>query len=152
MNQSVYNQVRDYFDNVTLTKYQDTDTHSVYMTYIKCLLNNVHRYIMVFVPRDVFFKGHNRRLQELQWTSLHTRSLPTKYKDICTSSYRPKQVAPHNQPIHLETRDNSKTVYKCASLPLRVTLLHKEYDMFEYAREGNLCAALETYNTIIELI
>lgn len=152
MNQTIYTQVCDYFDNLSLTKHQDTQTHSVYITGIKSLLTNVHRYIFVFVPRDVFFKGHVAQLRDLKWSSLHTRSLQTKYRDVNMSYYKPKQVKPHTEPIKLLTRDKSKTTYKCVQLPLRVTLLHQEYDMFEYSNQGSLSAAIETYNTIIELI
>lgn len=146
-----YDRMCKYFDNPLLTKQQDTDTHSVYITQITSLLSNTHRYILVFTPRDVFFKGYVTRLDTLKWTSLHTRSLPVKY-NVNKTTYRPKQILPYTEPIHLVSRDNEKTIYKCSTLPLKVTLLHEEYDLVQYASTGNLSAALETYNTIIELI
>lgn len=149
---TIYNQLCDYFDNISLTKHQDTETHSVYITSIKSFLTNVHRYIFVFVPRDVFFKGHVSQLKHLKWTSIQTRSLTTKYSNINMSYYKPKQIKPHTEHIELITRDKTKTVYQCVQLLLRVTLLHQEYDIFEYSDKGNLSAAIETYNTIIELI
>jgi len=151
MSDQLYKQLTTYFDDIQVTKVKDTDTHSLYVAKIASLLANVQRYIMVFVPRDVFFNGHRTPLHKLRWTSLHTRSLQVKY-DVPTSSYRPKQVPPHIEPIHMTQRETFKTVYKCKHLPLRVTLLHEEDDMFEYSNEGNLSAAIETYNTIIELI
>lgn len=148
MNYSLFD---DYFDHPTLTKQRDTETQSVYVTQVKTLLTNVHRYLFVLVPRDVYFVGHTLPLSALKWTSLQTRTSPTLHK-CATTSYRPKQHAPFNLPIQMTTKQKNVFTYECPSLPVKVLLLKQETDMFDYPVSGNLSAALETYNTIVNII
>lgn len=141
----------DYFDHPTLTKQRDTETQSIYVTRIKTLLTNVNRYLFVLVPRDVYFIGHAVPLSQLRWSSLQTRTSTTTHS--CTSSsYRPKQHAPYTLPIKLTSKNDSVFTYECPSLPIRVLLLKQDTDMFDYPFTGNLSAALETYNTIVNTI
>jgi hypothetical protein len=147
-NNIIYKGFTDYFSNPIMTKIKNVHEYSMYLTKIHCLLTNIHRYIIVFVIKDVHSIGIKESLKNLYWKSLHTRGLEDVY-NVPLHTYTPRHMKPLSSIINIVTRDKDKSVYKCEDLGLEVILLHKKNQLHEYNDKGTIISSLETYNTII---
>jgi hypothetical protein len=141
----------DYFENPIFTKTANKDGYSIYYCKINIHLANAYRYLIALCKEDVFFNGENVPLDRLNWVVFQTRSLPEN-KPLKTHNYSPKHSAPFNTIItRTSSADADENVYRCSAYPIEITLL-KSKDTFIYPPTGRINSALETFNTIIELI
>jgi len=141
-----------YFNHPTLTKTKNVDKHSVYMVKTYCLLSNECRYIIALVTEDNIPIGTNKKLSDLNWVSLQTRTLEDKH-NIHSHSYNPKMEGPLVSPIVRNNIGKDMSTYSCETFPIEVHLLHKKKDVqSEYQPNGNLISAIETFQTIITFI
>lgn len=147
---SLYSKFNTYFDAPVLTKLRDTESHSMYVAQVRSLVS-VKRYLFVLAPKDVYFIGSEVPLSKLKWTSLQTRTSETTHRCV-TITYTPKHTPAFKDPIQLSNKSNDAFTYTCPTMPLQITLLKNETDMFDYPASGNVAAALETYNTIVNVI
>lgn len=145
-----YQLLSDYFDHISVEKVRDEGKFSIYMAQFPCLLLNEQRFIVLMTPQDQYPPSYLRRIDELHWVSLQTRTLKNEYPDIIQQSYTLKQQSIYEKGLSIETRTSSISIYKVEDLPLKVSLLHVRGNEYEYPDEGNLVSAIETYRTIIQ--
>jgi len=154
--QTTYNLFVSYFGNPKMTKIRNDGDHSIYMTHIRSMLANTKRYLVAIVDLDVFFPKEEVLLSNLRWKSFQTRSLQDKFEIQLQHTYKPNPTIFSNCAISIARRDPTFSEYDMDplqndnSISLKVLLLHKTNDKFEYPNAGTLSSALETYNTIIE--
>lgn len=120
------------------------------MAKIFSMIGNSHRYLVLFVNKDSNEIGVKKHMKDSEWLSLQTRSL-TDIHNIPTHKYQSFAKIPEmQQKINVKSRNETQTTYECENFPLLVTLLHtrKNYTM-QYPDTGNIMAAVETYQTII---
>lgn len=150
----VYTHIDEYFENPQMTKIKNVENYSVYAVKIHCLLNNVRKYVMVFVDIDIFPNGHMKRLIDLKWHKLQTRMLEDNH-NIKIHTYTPRRYEPLMVDIFQTNVDeNGYTYYKCKNnvYPLEVILLPAKKTDGIYQQNGSLVVAIETYNTIVSVI
>ena len=150
---SMYNDFVNYFNNPTMTKINDNDDWSIYMSKTYCLLSTECRYIIAIIHRDGQALKTQQKLQNLKWVSIQTRTLNDRH-DIPSHSYQPSiNNCPLNIPIKRIKITDEQSIYECSNLPVNIILLHTEKNKSSsYQKEGNIVSALETYQTIINLL
>ena len=150
-NAGIYNLFTYYFDNPTMKKISEQGVSSVYSAKLNSGLMLDNKYLIAVTNMDNTKMGDLRRLSELKWNSIQTRTL-RENSNGPTFSYNPKKTKPFSEKIFLTKREANSSVYRHENLrELSVTLLNSEKMQFEYPPEGTLKAALETYRTVIVL-
>lgn len=139
-----------YFNNPTMTKIKNVDGFSVYMSKTYCLLNKECRYIIAFIPVDGTSIGTTEEFCTLKWVSLQTRTLADRH-NLPPHAYTAIGKGPLLAKITRTKTGQESSTYSCTDFPLTVTLLHTEKGSNAYQDNGNLIAALETFQTIIVL-
>lgn len=145
---NIYKLLSYYFDNPTLHKIEDKNSHSMYAVKIHSLLGTEYRYIIAITEQDYNPIGTPFPLSNLRWKALQTRTLTENY-NVPTVSYNVKRKQPFNTSIELKNRTNTHTEYSSKELPITVTLLHKQNLAHEYPNKGTIVTAIETYYTVI---
>jgi hypothetical protein len=146
---NVYDLLTYYFDNPKFTKIKDENMFSIYMCKTGSLAN-MSRYLVAMVQLDVYFIGRECTLDQLRWQVFQTRSIPIDHH-LKIYYYRPKQDKMSNSIIKICKRDEKICEYTCDTLPIKITLLNDDNDMYTYPDIGSVNSALETYNTIITM-
>ena len=145
----VYTAFVEYFNNPVLTKIKNVNDYTVYMAKIHALLGNSIRYLCIFIHRDVNNTGTEKRMDELDWVSLQTRTLEDQH-NIKSHSYEARQTSALSKKINITNRNEEKSTYDCEEYPLLVTLLHtRKNNVYQYQPVGTIISALETFQTII---
>jgi hypothetical protein len=147
--QQMYTHFDTYFNHPIMVKTKDDKNYSMYMTKTYCLLSNMCRYIIVFVPKDNNPVNTKEKLSNLLWESLQTRTL-TNNHTLLSHVYQPRKLNELNLPIHRLNVSDTSSTYSCNDLPITITILHQN-NKNEYQDKGNIIAALETYQTIITI-
>jgi hypothetical protein len=149
VNENIYQMFVDYFKNPVMTKMKDESNFSMYACKAYCLLSKECRYIIVFVNKDNFSIRTEKKLSELFWVSLQTRTLYDQF-DIKTHGYQPVAEGPLLAKIERIDISKEASTYKCEDFPIVVTLLHTlKKNSDTYQNRGTVIAALETWETII---
>jgi hypothetical protein len=146
----IYSVFAKYFENPMMTKLKDMDRFSMYYARNTAILGSTFRYLIAVVPKNGVPFGTNERLNNLNWVSLQTRTLEDKY-NVQTYSYTPTISEPLNQLINMVSQDEQMTIYSCSKMyKIEISLVHtRKNNVFQYPPTGNICAALETYQTVI---
>ena len=97
----IYEAFTDYFNNPVLTKIKNVDKYTVYMARIHAMLGNAYRYLVIFVERDVNMFGTTKKMDELTWISLQTRTLEDQH-NLKPHTYQAAQKPPLNQKINIQ--------------------------------------------------
>jgi hypothetical protein len=143
-----------YFGNPSLTKIKEVESnsryYSIYMCKMNALLGVEFRYLIATIEKDSEPTHYRKRLTELKWISLQTRTL-TDDHDIPMHSYVPKKLPGLSKSIVLKGKDARHYMYSVEGLPLNLALLVKEKSKGgnDYHARGDIPTALETYQTII---
>jgi hypothetical protein len=140
----------EYFNNPIMTKIKNVDSFSVYMSKTYCLLNKECRYIITFIPQDNSIIGTTEKFSTLKWISLQTRTLSDRH-NLPSHSYNAVGKGPLLAKITRIKTELLSSTYSCDEFPITITLLHTEKNSNSYQNNGNIIAALETYQTIIVL-
>ena len=148
--EKMYKDFDDYFNHPTMVKIKDVEGHSMYMSKTYCLLSNECRYIIVFVPQDNMPIRTKETLVKLRWVSLQTRTLADNH-ELPPHGYQPRRHPDLNFPIERVKVETDCSTYTCKDLPLTITLLHGKNGPSDYQQQGNVIAALETFQTILTL-
>lgn len=161
---SVYSAFVSYYGNLSFRKIKSSiqgNQHiSVYRVKIPCMLcvgNN--RYCVAITTFDNSPLGTIKPLSQIKWISFQTRTLegdilPNEYVQDYEKTNGLLLLKESN--IKIVSRSKIKNVYLAESLPLQIELLHtvKGEDTFisdashEYADEGTVATALETFNSV----
>ena len=145
----IYEAFTDYFNNPVLTKIKNVDKYTVYMARIHAMLGNAYRYLVIFVERDVNMFGTTKKMGELTWISLQTRTLEDQH-NLKPHTYQAAQKPPLNQKINIQDRNEKQSTYHSTDFPLVITLLHtRKNNSYQYQPTGTIVSALETFQTII---
>ena len=146
----IYSAFTKYFQNPMMTKLKDMERFSMYYSRNTAILGSTFRYLIAVVPKNRVPFGTNERLNNLNWVSLQTRTLEDKY-NVQTYSYTPTVSEPLNQLINMVSQDEQMTIYSCSKMyKIEISLVHtRKNNVFQYPPTGNICAALETYQTVI---
>jgi hypothetical protein len=147
---SMYLAFAQYFNNPTMTKIKNVDGFSVYMSKAYCLLNKECRYLVTFIHVDGASIGTTEEFCTLKWVSLQTRTLADRH-DLPAHAYTAVGRGPLLAKIVRTNTGSNSSTYSCEAFPLTVTLLHTEKGSNAYQDNGNLIAALETWQTIITI-
>ncbi len=136
-----------------MTKINQHGIYGVYKALIDSLTTDGNKYIVAIVPNDNTPNGSEKLLSSLKWIIFQTRMTNNIEKEFNGQNVQPQsyQIKRDNilfDTIRLQGENQGKAVYLPDTLPLKVEiLLLKENDHF--SEEGNIIAALETYQTII---
>tara|TARA_B110000908_G_scaffold170402_1_gene229867 strand:- start:250 stop:750 length:501 start_codon:yes stop_codon:yes gene_type:complete len=145
----LYKAFHEYFNNPILTKIKNVNNFTVYMAKIHAMLGNSFRYLILFVNRDVNNTGTEKRMEELDWVSLQTRTLEDQH-DLKAHSYQVRQTPSLSNKINIDIRSEEQSTYDVDGYPITVTLLHtRKNNTYQYQATGTVVSALETYQTII---
>jgi hypothetical protein len=145
----VYKCFVDHYNDPIMSKIKDDEHFSVYACKTTCMLINKCRYLIATVKKDAYQLGTRFNLSEIEWINFQTRVLEGKY-DVPVHYFEPSTKHPMNSEIKESTKNEKISSYNCDFLEIKVYLLHtKGNSLWEYARIGKLCNALETYQTII---
>lgn len=150
----LYSAVDYYFDSPSFVKIKNIDVHTVYMCKLNICLGNMTRYLVCITDRDAYLVGDVLPLSAIKWRVFQTRSLKDSYPLLKTKhSYVPKHGGIFNSLISKTTSTaDRQTDYNSETIPILVTLLEADKNMFNYPESGTLNSAFETYNTIIKLV
>lgn len=140
----------EYFNHPVMIKIKDVHGYSMYMRKTHCLLSKECRYLIAFILRDNMPNGSQERLIDLDWVSFQTRTLPDDH-DIPSHSYQPRSDGPLSAKIIRTATGEEKSTYSCEDFPIVVELLNTKKGVNGYQNQGNVIAALETYNTVIRV-
>ena len=146
--ENIYLLINTYFDDPYMFKIKDIEKQSIYATKIQCLLGNVYRYLFVIIDKDINPINSRMKLTDLKWVSFQTRTLDDIY-NIPTHTYKPKNNNEFTSLIELTEKKEEHTEYICKQFGIIITLLHTKKGGYKYQDRGTLCAALETYNTVL---
>tara|TARA_Y100000389_G_scaffold20907_1_gene17964 strand:+ start:4970 stop:5470 length:501 start_codon:yes stop_codon:yes gene_type:complete len=147
--EEVYTLFVNYFNNPDLIKIKDVDNYSMYMVKTPCLLTNDYRYIIIMVSKDDNKIGNLKKMSDLYWISLQTRTLNDQH-NIPIHSYQSSLYKPLLKKIERISLTKENSVYNCDDFPLRVLMIHRKPNInSEYHPTGNLISAIETYHTVI---
>lgn len=149
-NINVYNMFKIYFNNPNMYKIKNVNNLSIYMTKVYCLLNRFNRYIIAIVDENKEKILSVKKLSELNWISLQTRTLKDEH-NIPRHSYITTQHTELNCDIKFTNKKDNSISYICDKLSLNIELLYNNINK-EYQKEGTLLSAVETYETIITFI
>ena len=164
-NNEMYQAFTKYFNNPTLVKIKNiTDCGAgvclyvgMYMVKIQSGLGTKQRYLISLVPNDAHNpEGTEQTLEKLKWKSLQTRTTDEIFpvlKGKTSAHYLPTRLPELNKPIKAVNRETESVTYKCEDFPmLQIVLLCDTQDIIKYQTEGSIPAALETYQTLINLV
>ena len=115
-----------------------------------CLLANVCRYLIAFVPVDDVKIFNSKTLSELRWVSFQTRTLDDKH-EIKSFPYTPKRGSELDAVIKKVQVTSDSVEYSCKDIPIIINLLHQGKNVPSYQEKGTVVSALETFQTIITL-
>lgn len=150
-NNNIHALISQYFNNPIMTKIHNNNNESHYYTQINSQLLNKHRYIIAIIPKDSYNNGKKIYLQNLKWFSLQTRSINTNY-NIPKISY-PKSSILDKYIIKSHNITDNITSYSTENtLNIDIHLLHTTNNKYEYPMEATLTNAIETYQTLINII
>lgn len=150
-NNNIHELIYKYFGNPIMTKMHNNNNESHYYTKINSQLLNKHRYIIAIVPKDTHNQGKRIYLQNLNWFSLQTRSINTNY-NVPKISY-PKSNILDKYIIKSYNITDNITSYKSTNIiNIEIHLLHTTNNKYEYPVEATLTNAIETYQTLINII
>lgn len=157
--QYVYDTIVGYFQDPVLYKIPSRDPESspsldMYGVRIESFLLKERRFLIVMVQGDPQVAyGEARRLSELFWTVIQTRNLTEQEESLDrlpAVRYEIRRDAFEGYALRIESSTDEVTTYRVApSLPIKIHLLHKKKGRFEYADQGTILAALETYQTLL---
>lgn len=143
----LYKCFTEYFNNPVMTKIDSKEGKSIYSVRIKG--NNIdNKFIIVFINEDNLNIGKIKKLSELYWDSLQTRTLNTTY-NVANHTYEVRKYKDLLHSIHKTDTHEKSCTYICEGLPLKVVLLNYKNQYHTYKEKGTLLSAIETYNTII---
>lgn len=144
----VYKLFADYYDNMVLYKIKDDGNFSLYAAKLQCLLLNEDRYIIALIPRDNYPYMRQQNIGQLRWKCLQIRNLEEGYQ-LPKQAYSQKRSNDYQRRIILQSRDNDITTYEVEELPVKISLMHKLGQKYEFPDRGTLVSALETFRTIV---
>lgn len=145
--EDIYKHFIHYFDDPLMIKLKNVNKHSMYICKVFAMLGIEFRYIIAFVTENNKDIGSQEKLSELRWVSLQTRTLKEDH-DIKVHSYIPKRTAFFESKIRQTKKAEEYTEYN-SNLPLKIILLNNKKG---YSENGTLMSALETYNTVINIV
>ena len=145
----VYEAFSEYFNNPVMKKIKNVSNYTVYMTKIHAMLGNAFRYLILFVERDVNDTGTEKRMVDLNWVSLQTRTLDDHH-DLKSHSYQVRKLPSLTKKINIVTRSEEQSIYSVEDYPITLTLLNtRKNNTYQYQPTGTIVSALETFQTII---
>lgn len=154
----VYDEERDnfykyfvkYFDNPIFTKLKDVDGFSMYIVKTLSLLSNEYRYIIVIINKDQEKINTLKKLDKLYWVSLQTRTW-TENINCSSHTYTPIKQGELDSNIFRIENEEKMSKYKCENFEnILITLLQNNTN--QYQNKGSLINAIETYQTVIDII
>lgn len=144
-----------YFDDpmMTATSIRGSPAQSFVTRLVSGLRDGSTRAVFAVLPAGASVDGRiaeERRMSTLPWVSLHMVSFADeRYVHLPKHSYSVKSRL--NIPIVRKDRSGEKSTYTVAGHEhITVVLPHTKKDV-EYSEEGTLVAAIETFNTIINV-
>jgi hypothetical protein len=148
--QYFYDILVEYYDNPNFYKIKDNEDVSVFGVRVPSLLLNENHYLICTCPKTL---DTVLPLREIPWLSFQTRTTDNEmYSHLPKIQYKKKGEQKFQLPLQIVSRDTKISSYKTVKeTPLEVSLLHVKGLEYEYANEGNLQTALETYQTILQL-
>jgi hypothetical protein len=158
--QRIYDALVEYFDHPILTK-SDTmkGIYSIYKVGVPCGYGQTYRYLVAYVPEDGEPMYTQQFLSNLSWDCFQTQ---TTHKDekVGIHSYDRKKVPLlENTGIQVieNGRKEDRTIYysKDKMVPLKIELFPKNKKLkskYDYAEEGTLRIALDTFQTSLTFL
>ena len=155
----VYGAFIDYYGDISLKKIKSENGYDVYATRVSSGLS-LFRYIFVISESNTHnsftaLDGELKTLNSLNWISFQTRTTDENY-NVPTVTLIPTTL--RNQKlsdiIRAIERTENDTKYICDSLPIAISLIHdlKKKNVYQYPDACKLYQALETFNSVVEIL
>ena len=147
---NIYSHFVKYFGDLTMTKIKDLEINnrkfSYYAAEIQSYLGINRRYVIAISARDFELMRKTKKLSQLDWVSLQTRTLEENM-NLVKQQYIPKRLPELNHEII--RRSDGTYNYDCPKIPNLLTTLLKTDNNVHYVDRGNtIIEAIETYSTI----
>lgn len=147
--QNIYDNFITYYGNIQFIKVRDNDTHSIYTCKVESGLLKDNQYLFASVYRDSNNMGTVMLLSDLYWDSFQCRKLDDGY-NINSTVLKKDVTDVMKGNIEMTKRVAEYTQYRCETLPVLITLLHKKVgNTGQYNTSGKLYLALGQFDTII---
>ena len=138
-----------FYSDIEFTKVRNSKTHSVYACKVESGLMKDNQYLFAIVSVDDNILGTVANLSMLKWDSFQCRKLKMGY-NIKSIIINNNVTDIMKGKIDVVKRTDEFSQYKCETLPVNITLLHKKVGNKEqYNSTGKLYLALNQYDTII---
>jgi hypothetical protein len=144
----VYSAFIDYYGDVMFTKVKENNSHSIYMFKMAWQLGNEYRYLVAVIPRELEPVGLTAKMSYLRWDSFQTRSISDNYS-LPEGYIKPTKTEAMTGNINMIDQNTKASKYEAETLPIKIMLLHKKNKLDEYAVQGRIHLALETFQTIV---
>ncbi len=153
MDGNVYNSFLNYFGDLQLKKIKCQQGYCIYAACNKTGLS-VPRYLFAIVPQRLS-QYETARLSQLHWVSLQTRT-SNDHHVVPTFTHLLSETQKKSLPdiCKVIDRNQQETIYSTDSLPIKVRLIHdsKKNNYLQYPDSCKLFQAIETYNSVIDLL
>ena len=145
------------YQGFKLVKTSQHGSWGVYKAPVISMMANVEKYIVAVVNNDSAPLGAIAPIESLNWTSFQTRSCNDIQKEmsgyyLAQQGYslpRERNTVLYDKVKKVIEYDH-KAIYLPDNLPIKIEVIKSKPDEF-LAEEGNVIAAMEIFNTIIEL-
>lgn len=151
--ENLYHIFCNYYDDPIMTKIKATETETTFAVEIPSLLLSEKRYLILTSKRS--YPTDKIAMCNVFWNSLQLRTLPsttTSFPNVNKHTFTMKREPVYYSKIHIKDRNENISTYSSDLSGLLVSLLHTKKLKFEYPNEGSLISALETYQTIVQMV
>jgi hypothetical protein len=154
----VYGAFVDYYGNIELGLIRSEQGYDIYSSKVSSGLS-MNRYIFVVVPSKTqqsytSLGSETVYLNDLNWVSFQTRTTDDNYPvPILTHFVNPDKKTKLPDDLNVVNRTTETTEFSCASLPVKVQLMHeiKKNNVYQYPDKCKFYQALETFNCVVEI-
>jgi hypothetical protein len=155
----VYGAFIDYYGDISLKKIKSENGYDVYATRVSSGLS-LFRYIFVISESNnnnsvTALDGETKTLNSINWISFQTRTTDENH-NVPTITLMPSTTRNEklSDIVRSTERTTNDTKYICDSLPIVLSLIHdlKKKNVYQYPDACKLYQALETFNSVVEIL
>lgn len=152
LQENLYQIFYNYYDDPIMTRISTSEKETVFAVEIPSLLLSEKRFLILNSHR----KYHHEKvsMSSIFWHSLQVRTVgtTTNFPKVDKHIFSVKREPIYYTKLYIKERSEDISTYSSDLNGIHVSLLHTKKLKFEYPNEGTLISALETYQTIVQMI
>lgn len=143
------------FSSLFFNKVKEIHIYDMYAAKIESYIGNGIQYVILLSHKNNQLINDEKKIYELQWVSLQTRTLQEDFGiPLQSLNYKTfdARYAINKVKLNLINRTQTQTNYNCY-LPIEISLLHipSKKTIYQYVDEIELRTALKTFQCIIKI-